>query len=104
MSLVSDQTIVQIEQRSSSESKDQRPTVEGQTETTSNLQLPMHSSMRVTPWVVGEHRFYLPESGKSQCESVEKVLSQLGDRFDFYEPFTRIVEALMEAHPTTKAA
>lgn len=104
MCLVSDQAIVQVEQRSASDSKDQRPAVDGQIETSAGLQLPMQSRIQVTPWVVGNHHFYLPESGKCQRENVEKLLSQLGDRFDFYEPFTRIVEALMEAHPTTKAA
>ncbi|MCU0707136.1 MAG: hypothetical protein MUF23_02480 [Pirellula sp.] len=33
-----------------------------------------------------------------------KVIEQLSDLIDFVEPFTRIVEALSEAHPRTRAA
>ncbi|MEM7558640.1 MAG: hypothetical protein AAF394_05925 [Planctomycetota bacterium] len=34
----------------------------------------------------------------------EKILSQLRDDFDMEEPFQRIVEALLEAHPIARAA
>ncbi len=53
-----------------------------------------------------EHK--LRFSRNSQADKVQsiaaEVLKQLSERFDVTEPFSRIVEALFEAHPVIKAA
>jgi hypothetical protein len=53
---------------------------------------------------VGKYRFGLPAGGRVSNESLNQVLSQLANHFDLREPFQRIVEALVEAHPIAKAA
>lgn len=53
-----------------------------------------------------EHKLRFKRAAESQkVESVAaEVMKQLSDRFDVTEPFSRIVEALFEAHPVIKAA
>jgi hypothetical protein len=44
-------------------------------------------------------------ASQADCEaSIAAILSQLGSNFDLTEPFQRVTEALLEAHPIAKAA
>ena len=60
---------------------------------------------------VPTHRFtalgkkFLRASECNKAEAIiESTLKQLSERFELTEPFSRIVEALFEAHPVIKAA
>lgn len=48
--------------------------------------------------------FQVPEASKLTQDSLQSILDELSDNFELTEPFQRVSEALMEAHPTTKAA
>lgn len=102
LSLVSELPIVQVEPDDHCNAQDSR---DGDVQTLANtLHLPQTSRVGTAKLAWSGAQFVLPEGRKSWRPTVEKVLSELGEQFDIREPFTRIVEALLEAHPTTKAA
>jgi hypothetical protein len=70
----------------------------------SNLELPSSSTLPVDSWRFGEHNFWYPKHATKSRQNCEQVLDQLGNDFDLSEPFSRIVEALNEAHPAARAA
>jgi hypothetical protein len=45
-----------------------------------------------------------PAGASIKQADIEHELTQLADNFDLSEPFQRIEEALIEAHPIAKAA
>lgn len=55
--------------------------------------------LRIEPW----HLSILAEQPENEAP-IADCLSQLGSNFDLTEPFQRVVDALLEAHPITKAA
>jgi hypothetical protein len=69
-----------------------------------DLRVPNQTNIATECAVVKSHRFYVAIEGKCQHSSIESVLIQISDRFDITEPFSRIVEALLEAHPLIKSA
>lgn len=56
-------------------------------------------SLRVAPWQLS----ILATQPELEAPIVA-CLSQLGSNFDLTEPFQRVVDALLEAHPIAKAA
>ncbi|MEM7476638.1 MAG: hypothetical protein AAF483_16745 [Planctomycetota bacterium] len=50
------------------------------------------------------HSLQVLASESNAEERTREVLSHLREDFDIEEPFQRVVEALLEAHPATKAA
>ncbi|MCA9133753.1 MAG: hypothetical protein KDA45_11385 [Planctomycetales bacterium] len=56
-------------------------------------------SLVVDPW-----QLQLPASVQGAEEKVRSLLSQLAANFDLTEPFQRVSDALLEAHPIAKAA
>ena len=57
-----------------------------------------------TRCTIGEYNFALPANGRATEQLLNDIISQLASHFDLREPFQRIVEALVEAHPIAKAA
>lgn len=104
VSLVSKIAIVQLDIVASKSGTRQQNDGGSRASESTSLDLPNMSSIPVSPLTVGGHHFYLPESDRHQQETVQKSLKELGPAFDFCEPFERIVEALAEANPNTKAA
>lgn len=71
---------------------------------TSNFHLPQGSPgellrMRIEPWQLS-----ILASLPEHEAPIAACLSQLGSNFDLTEPFQRVVDALLEAHPIAKAA
>ncbi|MCA9157572.1 MAG: hypothetical protein KDA51_01620 [Planctomycetales bacterium] len=71
---------------------------------TSNFHIPQGSpgellSLRIEPW----HLSILAAQPELETP-LTACLSQLGSNFDLTEPFQRVVDALLEAHPIAKAA
>lgn len=104
MSLVSDTPILQVDVGMPNPIATKQSDSDSRAQATTILGLPFQSIVQATTLEAGNHRFFVPDGGKKHQSLLEKVLSELGENFDFAEPFTRIVEALIEAHPTTKAA
>ena len=48
--------------------------------------------------------FEVAQTSKVDVQLLEKVLADLAPTFELEEPFERILQALMEAHPVAKAA
>jgi hypothetical protein len=67
------------------------------------LLIPNQSQIAIESVTLKSLRFYMAVEGKCQRNSIEAVLNQLSQRFDISEPFSRIVEALLEAHPLIKS-
>ena len=53
---------------------------------------------------VGDYEFALPANTQVTDATLKQIIAQLAAHFDLREPFQRIVEALVEAHPIAKAA
>ncbi|MBX3420293.1 MAG: hypothetical protein KF752_01925 [Pirellulaceae bacterium] len=68
------------------------------------LLTPHQSGLQASAMSVRGYEFETVDDDRQKALTVEQVLSQLSDKFDLHEPFDRIVEALYEAHPITKAA
>ena len=73
-------------------------------QTTSGLRNPAQTQLHTQQFEVSGHRL-LRSAEQSQAEQITaQVLGKLSERFELSEPFSRIVEALFEAHPVIKAA
>ena len=69
-----------------------------------DLRMPESQNRCVVPFTAKGSRF-LRSSESHNAEAVAAdVLSKVTDNFDISEPLSRIIDALMEAHPNTKAA
>lgn len=68
------------------------------------LRLPNSASAPRTRFNASGHAFVAPDEAKVTQASVQHVLEKLSTNFDLTEPFQRIMEALLEAHPIVKAA
>jgi hypothetical protein len=68
------------------------------------LRFPAHTNLATRQFAVTGHKFWSLKDCQNAEATVAEVLPQLSERFDITEPFTRIVEALFEAHPIIKAA
>jgi hypothetical protein len=79
-------------------------TIADSSEPSKLLELPSQSNLATECWSLGEWEFGAPKQSSNAREISEQLLGQLGPHFDLTEPFSRIVEALNEAHPTTRAA
>jgi hypothetical protein len=92
LSLVSDSPIVQLD--NSHEFSSNSPT----------LELPRGANLPTQSCRIGQNHFLVPKNSMKSKETCEQLLGQLGVDFDLCEPFSRIVEALNEAHPSARAA
>lgn len=72
--------------------------------TTTTLLRPSNTQLAIEPFEVGHSRYQRAASSNQVEEVTVDCLQQLSERFDLMEPFSRIIEALMEAHPMIKAA
>ena len=52
----------------------------------------------------GSENLCIRKDSQHDKQHTIESLSNLGDRFDLLEPFQRVVDALLEAHPNVKAA
>ena len=69
---------------------------------TSHSELP--TSLDLKPLKVADCEFSIPVESKLQREQLEATLESLSPNFELSEPFQRINEAILEAHPVAKAA
>lgn len=63
-----------------------------------------HSQAACNRLELRDQAFLLPSQSKVTESQLDKLLSQLAPNFELAEPFQRIEEALLEAHPIAKAA
>jgi len=104
VSLVSKIAIVQIDTSDSTICSGKRGNGNSSVSEANGFRLPQDSRIPVRSLTAGDHQFYLAENEDCHPEAIENCIRELGTAFDFCEPFERIVEALAEANPTTKAA
>ncbi len=57
----------------------------------------------LTAFPIGEYQFIVPIGNRANKEFISDILGQLASHVDLREPFQRIAEALVEAHPVAKA-
>lgn len=62
------------------------------------------SSMETRELTFGPHRFLAAYDSACKAETLASSLENLAPHFELDEPFQRIVDALIEAHPLAKAA
>ncbi len=67
------------------------------------MNLPEHSMLQVAPFKVGAYHFLMPAERGGLEATAQRVVDQLCEQFELSEPFQRIVDALIEAHPSTNA-
>lgn len=92
VTLVSDVQAVQLDR--------QQPDTPG----SERLELPHSMQASLKPMNARSQSFaVLSESTVTETQ-LSSILDQLSDNFDLTEPFQRILEALLEAHPIAKAA
>ena len=77
--------------------------LDGKSEKIDNLQSPSSTASTASVTAAGL-TFFLPEALQDQQNELATSLSSLDSSFDFHEPFQRIQEAILEAHPIAKAA
>ncbi len=70
----------------------------------SHLRRPSDANVELRRLSGGEANCYATGSGSVTESIVANIQSQLAPNFDLAEPFQRIAEALLEAHPIAKAA
>lgn len=70
----------------------------------SHLRFPTQTNLNVNQFTLEGRQFQSLQSCRDVELAVRDLLPQLSERFDLTEPFSRIVEALFEAHPIIKAA
>ncbi len=68
------------------------------------LELPPETHSKLAPLATTDNHFSVLRESAVKPEHVESILDQLPEQFDFVEPFQRIIEALLEAHPIARAA
>lgn len=68
------------------------------------FRLPAGSAGERLPIEHAQWQLSLLASQASQRPQLEQLLEQLGSSFDLTEPFQRVTEALLEAHPIARAA
>ncbi len=54
--------------------------------------------------MAGDVELLMPIGSDPTDEQLRELVSNLSENFDFAEPFNRVIEALVEAHPIAKAA
>jgi hypothetical protein len=69
-----------------------------------HLRKPMSSSVQLSDMKVGGSHFRITNTSRATEKLTEDIASRLAPNFDLHEPFQRIAEALLEAHPIVKAA
>lgn len=69
-----------------------------------HLRNPDSASSSDRTYNVGKHVLTLPHDSKTTEQDLHTLFDGLADSFDPTEPFQRVVEALLEAHPLAKAA
>jgi hypothetical protein len=74
-----------------------------------HLSLPTRSLLQYRSMEIGRHVITVAEQSSDQWTSdqwtlLKESLNQLVEKLDLSEPFSRVVEALAEAHPAVKAA
>ncbi len=73
-------------------------------ENTAHLRIPTSTSVHSEVMKLGTVSFCGTQSTKASVQLVEDLVSKLAPNFDLSEPFQRIAEALLEAHPIVRAA
>lgn len=68
------------------------------------LELPKSNSTCTRTLSAGGHSFETLGDSKLTEQHVQSTLEQLSNNFELLEPFQRVIEALLEAHPIAKAA
>jgi hypothetical protein len=69
----------------------------------SAMLLPTNCSLQTESVHIGRYRLEVVQ-GSGSFKHLQSTIEQLNERFDLFEPFGRIAEALGEAHPILKAA
>jgi hypothetical protein len=69
-----------------------------------NLRMPKSTNVDLVRLRGRDHNFMALANSRITEQHLEQVLSQLSANFEITEPFHRITEALLEAHPIAKAA
>ncbi len=69
-----------------------------------HLRIPGTSTISLQRRVCDKHQFSVPDGSTLTEERLQELLTGLSPNFELTEPFQRIREALLEAHPIAKAA
>lgn len=69
-----------------------------------NLRMPKSTNLDLVRLRGRDHNFVALADSPITDQHLEQLLGQLSANFEITEPFQRITEALLEAHPITKAA
>jgi hypothetical protein len=69
-----------------------------------HLKLPCQSQLQLIEFSDGGHDMMMAKQCQDRKGGVQQLLAKLPTNFDLSEPFGRIAEALIEAHPIAKAA
>lgn len=69
-----------------------------------NLRMPKSTNLDLQRLRGGDHDFVALASSRVTEKHLSHMLDQLSANFEITEPFQRITEALLEAHPIAKAA
>lgn len=70
----------------------------------SHFRLPLGSAGELTQKQVDSWRFSLLTAHPQSLQQLEQALAEVGANIDLTEPFQRVTEALLEAHPIARAA
>lgn len=73
-------------------------------ESCAHLKLPRQSQLQLIEFSVGGHDMMMAHERQDRKGGVQQLVAKLPTNFDLSEPFGRIEEALIEAHPIAKAA
>jgi hypothetical protein len=68
------------------------------------LSTPVRSNIATRAVTHGNEHFRVPEESDLQDDHLLRLVGSLAETFELGEPFQRIVDALLEAHPIAKAA
>ncbi|QDV22854.1 hypothetical protein [Aureliella helgolandensis] len=96
MAMVSDLPVAQLEGIAAQ--------TQGERATCEHLRLPQSAAAALRRITAQEYRFAIPEDSPMDVPRMEELLSGLASNFELSEPFYRVSEALLEAHPVAKAA
>lgn len=92
VTLISDVIAVQLDRRHAEAAGSER------------LELPTSHQTSLKPLTARSHSFSVLSDSTLTEAQLDSILVNLSANFDLTEPFQRIVEALLEAHPIAKAA
>ncbi len=70
----------------------------------SSLSMPNSNARTGDMLAIGDYRFHIPAGSGATEQMLKDTVAGLAPSFELQEPFQRIVDALLEAHPIAKAA